>query len=191
MLKLDSTHHVIDCIHRYIDCALEDLWFNVLPVTELTDIDNGLITLTKQVIMKDWLALDNVLKNLLLDPALSYHLNANVYYFWGEENKSVFDLAGKTHTVALTDDIDCIAFRFDEDFYVFVHYDELVNKNSAQEACEAVQHDWFNYQLDNEIIWVGEHGEHGEYNEFHQKTIPFIIAQLYRNYDFMVQYCND
>jgi len=122
------------------------------------------------------------LKNLLHDPALSHHVNAEVYYFWGEEYKSIFDLAKEAHDISLTYDVTCIAFRLDEVTYVFVHYDELANKDSTQEACETIQHDLFNYRVDEGIIYINEHGafgEQGEYNELYQKSMSFLITQLY------------
>jgi len=171
---------MIEVIHENINDSLHYLWFNGLPVVELTDTCNELRTFTKQVIMENALGIDNVLKDGNKDPVLSHCLGAEVYYFWGEEKKSIFDIVGNTHAVTLSDEVDCIAFRLDGVVYVFVHFDDLDNVDSACEACEAVQNNWYFSEQPSAIT--------EEFEQFFiEKTIPFIIHQMYYHYDFMLQ----
>ena len=179
MLELDS---IIKYIHANLNDAARDLWFKDLSVIELTDTDNGLINFAKLIIIEEAFGICDTSKNLLHDSALSHHLNAEVYYFAGEEYKEIFDDAKKTHDINLTHDTDCIAFRLDEVDYIFVYYEKLANKKSAQEVCKAIQHDLLHYKLDEGIIYInayGEFGAFGEYGELYQKSMTFLISQLY------------
>jgi len=179
-MDIDTTHPAIEVIHENINNALSYVWFNRLRIVELTDACNELKKFAMQLLMDEILGVDDIIKNGKNDPVLSCYLDAKVYYFWGEENKAIFDLAGETHNVEFTDDIDCIAFRLYDVLFVFVYFDDLANTKSTHEACVAIQKSWHSSHIVDELTLIDEDDD-----LFFQNTIPFLIYHIYHRYDYI------
>ena len=179
---IDERHSMIEIIHENINIAASYIWFNNLTVVELANTCSELKMLAMQLVMDEGLGIDDMIANVENDPVLSCYLDAKVYYFWGEENKAIFNRTGKKHDIEFTDDIDCISFYLEDVLFIFLHYDDLATKDFAHGACKAVQKNWYFSNVSYELSLIDEMDEF-----FIQKTIPFLISHIYHYYDLIAQ----
>ena len=190
---INSTHLATQAIHADIDKALTELWFNNLP--DITDADNMLNNRLKGLVMEMELGMHDA-NNVLYDPILSHHLNANVIYMWDETGASISDLAMKTCNVYVIEDLQITVLRTDKrllndkDVFILVDVREDTGHDNPQGICELVQGMWYvtseaGFCTLADFILFEEGGfNYDVYYDFDsEKVRDFLIMWLYMRFN--------